>query len=154
MMMLEALSLWYGLPLHGQLVLDGSVWLEEIVHLLAGGSASDSDRAGVSKSRRKARSIAQQALTGALDPILAARKLKALRFDVDIPEDDPDFTCFVAIDSETDSLPLGLEREQWSSEGLARLSGQIEGARAWANTYGRPSFENVVRRFGGAGWRR
>jgi hypothetical protein len=93
--------------------------------------------------------MAQRAAT--TDPILAARDLSALRFSVDVPEDDPDFTCFVAIDSETDALPIGPEREQWSTEALSRLDKEIVDARTWASTHGRLAFASVVRRFGKAG---
>ncbi len=95
--------------------------------------------------------IARNVLTGTGDPILAAREPNALRFAVNTAEDEPDFICFVAIDSETDSLPVGSEREQWSSDALSRREKEIADASRWASTYGRQAFENVVARFGDAG---
>jgi hypothetical protein len=126
-------------------------WFEEILHLLAGGSPRTSDRMGISRSRREAAAVARGVLAGTRDPIVSARELARLRFSVGVNDDDPDFTCFVAIDSETDALPVGPERERWSAEALARLEQEITGARTWASTYGRLAFENVVRRFGEAG---
>lgn len=126
-------------------------WFEEIIHLLAGGSPRDSDRMGISRSRREALAIASGVLAGTRDPIFSARELARLRFSVGVNADDPDFTCFVAIASETDALPVGHERERWSIEALARLEEEITRARTWASTYGRLAFENVARRFGEAG---
>jgi len=39
---------------------------------------------------------------------------------------DPDFVVFGAIASETDELPLGKAREQWSAAALARADVEIE----------------------------
>jgi len=126
-------------------------WFEEIIHLLAGGSPRTSDRMAISRSRREAVAVARGVLAGRRDPIVSARELARLRFSLGVNDDDPDFTCFVAIDSETDALPVGPEREQWSAEALERLEPDIANARTWAVTYGRLAFENVVRRFGETG---
>ncbi len=126
-------------------------WFEEIIHLLAGGSQRTSDRMGISLARRAAVDIARGVLAGTSDPITSARKLARLRFSVDVADDDSDFTCFVAIDSETDALPVGHERETWSADALVRLDKEIAEARTWATTYGRSAFESVVRRFGEGG---
>ncbi len=122
-------------------------WFEEIIHLLAGGSPRACDRMAISRSRRDALAVARGVLTGTRDPIVSARELSRLRFSVGVNADDPDFNCFVAIDSETDALPVGSERERWSAEALARLEPEIASARSWANAYGRDAFENLVRRF-------
>jgi hypothetical protein len=127
-------------------------WLEEILHLLAGGSPRSSDRVAVSRARRAAAAIARAALAGAIDPILAARELAALRFSVDVPPDDSDFTIFVAIHSETDSFPIGPERERWAPDALLRLESELARARERASVHGRPAFANVAKRFGGSGF--
>lgn len=126
-------------------------WFEEINHILAGGSPRTSDRMAISRSRREALAIARGVLAGTNDPIVSARELARLRFSVGVSADDPDFTCFVAIDSETDGLPVGPERERWSNEALARLEKEIAVARTWADTCGRLALENVARRFGEVG---
>ncbi len=125
-------------------------WVREIVHLLAGAASATPEVVAISRARRKAMSIARNVLAGVGDAILASRELRALRFSLGVGEDDPDFTVFVAIDSETDSLPIGPDRALWSTEALARLENEVIEARRWANTQGRQAFENVLRRFGGA----
>jgi hypothetical protein len=131
-----------GLSLHG--------WLEGIVHLLAGGAPRSSDGLRIAQARRRAALVAQEALGGARDPVVAALELCGLRSAVGVPEDDSDFACFMLINSETDALPLETERSQWSAEALARLEPEVTRARDWARAVGDPAFENVVRRFGGA----
>lgn len=128
-----------------------TMWLQEIVRVLAGGSPHAGVEPTTQQARREAASIARSVLVDNFDPILAARQLGALRGSVGIAHDDPDFTMFVAIDSETDSLPVETERHQWSIEALTRLETEIAQARSWALSVGKPAFENVLRRFGTAG---
>lgn len=105
----------------------------------------------ISRSRREALAIARGVLAGTHDPISSVRELARLQFSVGVNADDPDFTCFVAIASETDAFPVGPSREHWSMEALSRLEPEITRARTWANTHGHPAFESVVRRFGETG---
>jgi hypothetical protein len=126
-------------------------WLIEILPLLAGGSRHVPDRETYAHARRNAASLGRAALAGILDPIVAVRQLRQLRFAVGAPEDDPDFLCFVAIDSETDALPAGQELELWSSDALRRLEPEIAEARRYAFEQGKEAFANVVRRFEEAG---
>jgi contact-dependent growth inhibition (CDI) system CdiI-like immunity protein len=128
-----------------------TTWLQEIVHVLSGGSPHGPIEGSDLQARREVVLIARRALLGELDPIVAARRLGALRGSVGVTDHDPDFTTFVVIDSETDSLPVVTERDQWSPEALTRLEPEIAQARDWALSIGKPAFENVVRRFGTAG---
>jgi hypothetical protein len=97
--------------------------------------------------------ISGQVLAGRLDHILGARQLVGLRFSVNVPEDDPDFLVFVAIESETDALPFGPVRAQWDRSALASLEPELERARNWAREFGETAFRNVVERFSQGGWR-
>lgn len=126
-------------------------WIQDIVHLLAGGSSRPSDREGVATARKKAIAIARDILSGQKDILLGARELNSLRFTVGVPEDDPDFLCFVGIDSETDALPLGTARSMWARDALEKKDAEIDRARNWAREVGQAALENVLRRFGGAG---
>jgi len=129
--------------------LSARAWVEEIVYLLAGGAPRNLD--SIVGARRRAVSIASAVLAGDVDVLLGARRMQGLRFSVGVPDDDPDFMCFVGIESETDSLPLSDQRSQWSAEALRRLEPEIERAIRWATDIGWKAFENVVRRFGSAG---
>jgi len=61
--------------------------------------------------------LAQSVLAGQLGIVAASRQLSAWRFDVGA-EHDPDFTFFVGVDSETDHLPVGEERQHWNPDAL------------------------------------
>lgn len=102
-------------------------------------------------ARRAAVALARAALAGSLDPLVAVQQLTRLRFSVGVPEDDADFLCFVAIESETDALPVGSERQFWSEDALQQLEPRIAEARCYAAEDGKDAFENVVRRFSEAG---
>jgi hypothetical protein len=129
--------------------LTARAWVEEIVFLLAGGAPRDMN--SIVWERRRAVSIARAVLVGEMDVLVGARDLCGLRFRVGVPDDDPDFTCFVLIESETDALPLADERSTWSAAALLRLAPDIAHATKWATQVGWEAFENVVRRFEPAG---
>jgi hypothetical protein len=52
-------------------------------------------------------------LDGQLSFLIGSRRLAALHHEIDAADDDADFLIFVAIDSDTDALPLGAVREHW-----------------------------------------
>lgn len=55
--------------------------------------------------------------------IAAARRL--WRLGIELGADDSNFEVFVAIDSETDHLPVDIERQNWSSEALQAKDAEI-----------------------------
>ena len=61
---------------------------------------------------------------GRLGVVDAARQLSALGHSVRA-ERDPDFTTFVAIDSESDHLPVGRVRREWAPDALQRKDAEI-----------------------------
>ena len=67
---------------------------------------------------------AQAVLRGDLGIIEGARKLVHYRFDVKA-EDDPDFTFFVGVDSETDDLPIGKIEKHWNQTVLKQKQEEI-----------------------------
>ena len=75
-------------------------------------------------------------LDGQLSFLIASRRLAALRHEIDAAADDADFLVFVAIDSETDALPLGVVRAHWDQGALTRLEPEIEEAERWAFNVG------------------
>lgn len=60
---------------------------------------------------------------------------------------DEDFLAFVAIDSETDSLPVDLERHNWSAEALQRKDQEIIKAEQWAKEIAFPACKKLIERF-------
>jgi hypothetical protein len=98
--------------------------------------------------RRQVVSTALAMLDRQLSFLIGSRRLAALRHETDTAADDPDFLVFVAIDSETDALPLGAVREHWDQCALARLEPEIEEAERWASTVGADACRSLVARFG------
>ena len=56
--------------------------------------------------------------------------------------EDADIATFVAIDSETDSLPIGEVRKLWADHALVRLDAEIEEAEA---LYRQSALESATR---------
>ena len=99
------------------------------------------------KARAEAVSIAKSVLAGALSPILGARRILGLRWKLGLPENDADIRCFQGLDSETDALPVGPEREQWAEAALQRKQDEIRRADTWAREFGADSFRSLVKRW-------
>jgi hypothetical protein len=118
----------------------------------------NSDAAGVTRYatheeyarsvRRRVVSTAQAMLEGQLSFLIGSRRLAALRHETDTADDDVDFMVFVAIDWETDALPLGAVRDHWDQDALARLEPEIEEAERWAFTAGTNACRSLIARFG------
>ena len=83
--------------------------------------------------------------------IEGSRRLNDLREALGIHHLDDDFVGFVAIDSETDALPIGDVRRLWNEEALVHKDreveeaerlyrdGAFEGCRKLIARFGRPS---------------
>jgi hypothetical protein len=63
------------------------------------------------------RACALDLIEGRLSVIESARELSRLTFWSGF-KDDPDLSSFVAIDSETDTLPVGEVRKHWATHAL------------------------------------
>jgi hypothetical protein len=126
-------------------------WIECIVHILAGGQPTTGEPGTIASARAKAAAIARSVVDGTTDILTGARRLVDLRGMVGVSPDDEDFLIFVAIDSETDGLPIGPVRDRWSAAALAENEDAIERAKDWAREFGLESFIRIVSRFGAAG---
>ncbi|MBP6014624.1 MAG: hypothetical protein KBA31_20520 [Alphaproteobacteria bacterium] len=98
------------------------------------------------KKRMEIASIARLMLDGDETFILGSRRICALRFAADL-QDDEDIVPLVAVDSETDSLPLGSAQNLWQPQALDALRAEISRAEAWAQGVTVKHCENLVRRF-------
>ena len=63
--------------------------------------------------------------TGKLGIILGCRKLYAISDQLKLDDFDEDFRIFIAVDSQTDHLPVDEERGNWSVEALQRKDIEI-----------------------------
>jgi hypothetical protein len=90
----------------------------------------DQHQEHVLRQRARVVTICEDMLTGATSIIFGSRQLTWLRFEVGLRdvERDSDFETFVAIDSETDDLPVGQERANWAEYALARKDEEIRRA--------------------------
>jgi hypothetical protein len=73
---------------------------------------------------RKIVAAAQRILSGELGVIAGARQLCGLGHGVGADR-DPDFVYFIAIDSQTDHLPIGEVRQRWNPEALREKDAEV-----------------------------
>jgi len=100
------------------------------------------------ENRQKVVAISQQLLAGQIGVIDAARQIDSLRGDrVAVDEFDPDFVTFLAIDSETDDLPVGTTRERWAADALAEKDVEIARCEELYRTPALEAASRLVARF-------
>jgi hypothetical protein len=104
----------------------------------------------VASQRRRVAEIASDVLGGRVSMIEGARLLTSLCHEIEVAEDDPDLLALVTIESETDALPVGAERANWSIRGLTQKQPELSDAEAWAMEAGAEACRNLARRFGAA----
>lgn len=90
---------------------------------------------------------ADRMLTGELSFLDGARVILAHRRSARIPEDDPDIAAFVAVESETDHLPVGAQRRYWSNEALHEKASDVARAEAWARKTADAEAQALLMRF-------
>ncbi|MCE9535549.1 MAG: DUF2489 domain-containing protein, partial [Nitrospirae bacterium] len=66
-----------------------------------------------------------------------------------IADRDPDFDVFVAIESETDHLPLHAQQHLWDPEALATLAPEFAKTEIWATSFTPTACHSLISRFGG-----
>ena len=101
----------------------------------------------VENSRRRAAEVARGMLDGSIHYLEGALTLSSLRFEVGLPDDDPDFLAFSLVDSEVDHLPIGAPRQHWSKEALDRHEPEIEESIKWAKKVSLSECKSIVERF-------
>ncbi|MFZ1217895.1 MAG: DUF2489 domain-containing protein [Chthoniobacterales bacterium] len=79
-----------------------------------------------SSDRQKIVRLAHAILDGTVSIIEAARQLRVFAGGhAGIDERHPEFRVFVAIDNETDDLPVGESRRHWAADALAKKDIEI-----------------------------
>src|SRR5215203_5072146 len=79
--------------------------------------------------RGKIVAICEATLAEEIGIIAASRRLSSLGLEL-FDERHEDFITFDAVDSETDDLPVDIERHNWSAEALKRKDVEIAKAEA------------------------
>lgn len=98
--------------------------------------------------REQIATIAQDILNNKLGVIEGARLLARLRPTVTRDDFDPDFQAFVAVDTETDDLPLGKERELWAGSALLEKERKIQDAEKFHRKQVFAACRIIIDRFG------
>jgi hypothetical protein len=98
----------------------------------------------VQQCRDRIVALAQAMLMGDLSFIEGARQICDLtgRAQLDIVEQP--FAVFMAIDNETDAVPVGELRERWHPEAKVTLAPEWERAEDFARTYGDPACRDAI----------
>ncbi len=80
----------------------------------------------MSAKRREVVEKATDLMKGSIDFLTGVRDLKSLKYEVSDADFDPDFMLFVAIDSETDHIPVGKLRDSCSLSWLETCDREME----------------------------
>jgi hypothetical protein len=100
----------------------------------------------VEEARRRMAELLNSMLRGDLSFIEGSRDLWRLASFANLPENDKDVTAFLAIDSETDALPVGRDRQHWAPEALERKAPEIAAAESWARSFGESAAKRLLER--------
>jgi len=90
---------------------------------------------------------ASEMLDGRMGFLLGSRALWRLLCELGCDAADADVRIFMAIDSETDALPLGEVRQHWDQAALERLEPEIREAERWAREAGESACISLIQRF-------
>jgi len=107
----------------------------------------------VVEARDRARivDLAQAMLDGAVGIIEGSRRLNDLRGALGIDHLDDDFVGFLAIESETDHLPVGDVRRLWNREALVEKDRQVDAAERHYRDRAFEDCRKLMARFGLSG---
>jgi hypothetical protein len=101
----------------------------------------------VREKRQAVVRCARDMLSGLVDVIEGSRALSSLS-DLGDGDFDPDFIPFIAIDSETDHLPVGNVRKYWDLDVLAHKDLEIREAEEFHREAALAACRRLVNRFG------
>ena len=97
---------------------------------------------------RQVAALAAAILEGQASLVASAQGMAQLFVELGLDATDPDAADFYLIDSETDQLPLGAERQYWAADALQVKDEEIARAEAWARAFGLETCRRLVQRFG------
>jgi hypothetical protein len=101
-----------------------------------------------SAARRELVEVSRQMLNGELTYFEGAHRIVALRGSIGgVADRDKDFDAFLAVESETDHLPLLAQRPLWSHQALASLEPEFARTEAWASGFIPLACTSLIARF-------
>jgi hypothetical protein len=96
--------------------------------------------------RGKIVAICEAVLAEKIGIIAASRTLSALGLEL-LNGHDEDFIMFDGVDTETDHLPVDIERKNWSAEALKRKDAEIAEAEAFYKNNVIAACRKLIERF-------
>jgi len=90
----------------------------------------------VERARAENGEILQRTLEGQISFIESARRVNGLVEAAGFDRLSEPFVTFVAIDSQTDEIPLGNVRELWHPDAVEKHGAEWDRAEAWAKQFG------------------
>jgi len=99
------------------------------------------------KQCRRLIARANELIEGRVAVVESAREIRKYGFWFRA-SDDPDFLTFIAIDSETDHLPVGDVRQHWSKDALEKKDVEIQKAEATYRPRALDAARNLIRKYG------
>lgn len=100
--------------------------------------------------RSEVANTARMILDRQINLVEGAWRLSALRHDVSRKDFDDDFMLFVAIASETDHIPVGEVRKQYSPDALRKAEAEIAEAEKLYHAQAEVACEKLIARFSNA----
>jgi hypothetical protein len=101
----------------------------------------------VAAQRERVVQLAASILSGSIGAIEGSRVLASLQHEVEVADDDADFRDFASIASQTDALPVGQERKNWSIRALTRSIAEVNDGETWARQQIDEACRSLIRRF-------
>lgn len=91
--------------------------------------------------------IAEAVLEGKVSVIEASRKLVSLHYEENL-ENEEYFKVFWVVDSETDHLPMGRHRENYSAEKLLEIDNEVRAYEQFHKKAVILACEHIVEKYG------
>jgi hypothetical protein len=101
----------------------------------------------MSAKRHEVVEKASSLIKRSIDFLAGVRDLKNLKYEVSDDDFDPDFMLFVAIDTETDHIPVGKLRDSCSVSWLEKCDNEIEKVKEFYHKQLVKACEKLISRF-------
>jgi hypothetical protein len=95
-------------------------------------------------ARAEMENAIERAIDAKISFIEAARAVNRLLEPARFDRLSEPFVTFIAIDAETDAIPLAEVRDQWASAAVAKQKPEWDRAEAWAKEYGEAAFREAL----------
>ncbi len=108
-------------------------------------TAMSIDLSDIIQSRATVVATARQMLAGQCSYIEGSRTICDLSYRARLEQlDDELYDIFVAIESETDAVPIGPVRELWQAEAIAKFTPDWDRSEEWARRYGEEACNRLI----------